>query len=202
MSGYNFGQWRCSRGRLRSWRALIAAAAALSAPIAPIAQDKQEFVVPVLNLASGRLLMTETVEVEVTFVEPTAISSVSGLQFGSLDMHLADNESVTITPGGAVADPANRVEGGRQSAASMKVTATAGQAISIHVDAIASGPGYSLSGFRCNYNARSESACDGPGFSEISVESGTLMVGATLTGDGTAVSGPAGGSFDVTISYQ
>lgn len=144
----------------------------------------------------------EPVAVGVTFVNPIAITEVSALQFGSIDQNLANLESVTVAPGGAVTDPANRVQGGTQAAASMTVTATAGQAITVHVDSVVPGAGYSLTDFRCNYNSGTDSACDGAGYSATSVPSGTLFVGATLKGDGTSVAGVADGSFEVTVSYQ
>ncbi len=144
----------------------------------------------------------EPVAVRVTFVNPIAISEVSALQFGSLDQNLADSETVTVAPDGTVTDPADRVEGSPQAAASLTISASPGQAITIQVDSVVAGAGYSLTDFRCNYNSGADAACDGAGYSESSVANGTLLVGATLTGDGTAVAGAADGSFDVTVSYQ
>ncbi len=40
------------------------------------------------------------------------------------------------------------------------------------------------------------------GYSETSVASATLLVGVTLTGDGTAVAGAADGSFEVIVIHQ
>ncbi len=145
---------------------------------------------------------TVTVPVRVTFVNPIAISEVSALQFGSIDQNLADSETVTVAPDSTVTNPADRVEGGLQAAASLTVTAAPGNMITIYVDSDVSGAGYSLTDFRCNYNAGSNEACDGLGYSETSVASARLLVGATLTGDGTAVAGVADGSLDVTIIYQ
>jgi len=144
----------------------------------------------------------EPVAVRVTFVNPIAITEVNALQFGSLDQNLADSETVTIAPDGTVIDPADRVEGGPQAAASLTVTAAPGQAITIQVDSVVAGAGYALTDFRCNYNSGADAACDGMGYSESTVASGTLLVGATLTGDGTAVAGAADGSLDVSIIYQ
>ncbi len=156
-----------------------------------------------LSLPAGlRAANPETVAVRVTFVEPISISEANALQFGSLDQNLADLESVTVAPDSTVTDPANRVEGGPQAAASLTVTATPGQAITIQVDSVDPGAGYSLSDFSCNYNSGPAAPCDGSGYSEISASSGTLNVGATLTGDGTATAGAADGSFDVTVTYQ
>ena len=143
-----------------------------------------------------------TVPVRVTFVDPIAINEVNALQFGSVDQNLASSESVSVAPDSTVTDPADRVEGGPQAAASLTITATPGQAITIQVDSIAPGAGYSLTDFSCNYNSGTDAACNGSGYSETSVASATLNVGATLTGDGTAVAGPADGSFEVTVVYQ
>ena len=144
----------------------------------------------------------ETVAVRVTFVDPIEISEISALQFGSLDQNLADLESVTLAPDSVVTDPADRVEGGPQAAASLTITATPGHAITIHVDSVVPGAGYALTDFRCNYDAGADAVCEGAGYSGTSVAIGTLLVGATLTGDGTAVAGAADGSFDVTVTYQ
>jgi len=144
----------------------------------------------------------ETVAVRVTFVDPIAISEANALRFGAIDANLANLESVTVAPDSAVTDSANRVEGGSQTAARLTVTATPGQAITIHVDSVVPGAGYSLAAFRCNYDSGTDTACDGTGYSGTSVASGTLLVGATLTGDGTAAAGVADGGFEVTVSYQ
>ncbi len=143
-----------------------------------------------------------TVPVQVSFVDPIAISETNALQFGSLDQNLADSETVTVAPDSTVTDPADRVEGGPQAAASLTIAATPGQAITIQVESVAPGAGYSLTDFSCNYNSGADASCDGSGYSETSAASGTLNVGATLTGDGTATAGDADGSFDVTVTYQ
>ena len=152
---------------------------------------------------------SETVAVRVTFVDSiaisednAAISKDNALQFGSLNQNLANLERVTVAPDSAVSDPANRIEGGPQAAATLTVAATPAQTITILVDAVVPGAGYSLTDFRCNYNSGTDAACDGAGYSWTSVTSATLLVGATLTGDGTAVVGVADGSFAVTVFYQ
>ena len=64
------------------------------------------------------------------------------------------------------------------------------------------GDGYSLAEFRCNYNDGSETACDGAGLSATTVASGTVRVGATLTGNENLMAGATDGSFAITMSYQ
>ena len=199
MSKLHSGQWRCLRGR-PGCASLKVAVWVLLAPAVAITQDSPDFILP--DLDSDLLLMAELIEAKVTFVDPTGIGAVNDLQFGSLDRNLSDQESVTVAPDSTVTDLAGRVVGGSQAPASLNVTATPGQAISILVDAVDSGAGYSLADFRCKYDAGSDTACDGPGYSEISVASGTLLVGVTLVGQGNAVAGASDGSFDVTISYQ
>ncbi len=202
MSSLNLGQWRCFRGRSGSLPSLIVAVSAFFAPAVPIAQDSPDFILPGLEDYDTLMADLVTVKAEVTFVDPIGIGAVSALEFGSLDQNLGDLESVTVAPDNTVTDPADRVEGGPQAAASLTVAATPGVPITILVDEVVPGAGYSLTNFRCNYNTASDTACDGPGYSETSVADGTLFVGVTLIGNGNAVAGAADGSFDVTISYQ
>jgi hypothetical protein len=144
----------------------------------------------------------QPVAVQVTFVDPITVTENNALQFGLLDQNLANLDTVIIAPDSSVTDAAGRVEGGTQMAGSLMVTATEGQAITIIVDSIVSGPGYTLSDFVCNYNAGTDAACDGSGYSETLAGTASLQVGATMTGDGTAVEGQANGSFNVTVTYQ
>jgi len=159
---------------------------------------------PAASLAASSV----TVRVQVTFVDPVGISEVSALQFGSLSQHLADQESVTVAST-TMSDPADQFMGGAkivvrgapQAAANLTVKAAPRQSITILVDGASPGAGYSLTDFRCSYNGGSDTACDGEGYSETSVASGTLLVGATLTGDGTAMTGAVDGTFEVTVIY-
>jgi len=160
---------------------------------------------PAASLAASSV----TVRVQVTFVEPVAFSEVSALQFGSVSQHLADQESVTVASTGTMSDPADHAMGGAktvvrgapQAAAKLTVKAAPRQSITILVDGASAGAGYSLTDFRCSYNGGSDMACDGAGYTETSVASSTLLVGATLIGDSTAAAGAADGSFDVTVIY-
>ena len=201
MSSLDFGQWRCFRGK-PGLASLKAAVWVLLAPAVAITQDSQDFVLPDLEDYDNLMADLVTVKAEVTFANPIGIGAVSALEFGSLNQNLADRESVTVAPDNTVTDPADRVEGGPQAAASLTVAATPGMPITILVDEVVPGAGYSLTNFRCNYNTASDTACDGPGYSETSIADGTLFVGVTLIGNGNAVAGAADGSFDVTISYQ
>jgi hypothetical protein len=143
----------------------------------------------------------ESITVQVTFVNPAGIGAANDLQFTLPGQSLADIDSVTVAPD--IGEGGTKGGGGEDrphSAASLTVTAAPGQAITIHAEAVDSGAGYSVSDFRCNYSAGSDADCDGTGYSVTSVDSGKLLVGATLTGDGTAVA--ADGALEVTITYQ
>ncbi len=201
MSSLNSGQWRCLRGR-PGIVSLIAAVSVFFAPAVAITQDSPDFILPGLEDYDNLMADLVTVKAEVTFANPMGIGAVSALEFGSLNQNLADLESVTVAPDNTVTDPADRVEGGPQAAASLTVAATPGMPITILVDEVIPGAGYSLTNFRCNYNTASDTACDGPGYSETSIADGTLFVGVTLIGNGNAAAGVADGSFAVTISYQ
>ncbi len=150
--------------------------------------------------------MAEVVEVEaqVIFANPTAIGAINNLQFGLPGENLSNIDNVIVTTGsGAGGTKRSAVEDGPQSAASLIVTSAPGQPITILVDQVVAGDGIALAEFRCNYNAGGDTACGGPGYSETSVASSTLLVGVTLIGTGNnGLAGAADGSFDVTISYQ
>ena len=161
---------------------------------------------PAASLAANSV----TVRVQMNFVDPVGISEVSDLQFGSLSQYMADQESVTVAATGTMSDPANHTMGGAkavvrgapQAAANLTVKAAPRQSITILVDGASPGVGYSLTDFRCSYNGGSDTACDGAGYTETSVASGTLLVGRSQAGDGTADAGAADGTFELTITYQ
>ncbi len=144
----------------------------------------------------------ESVTAEVEFVDPITVTENNALQYGLLDRNLASLETVIIGTNGTVTDAAGRVQGGTQAAANLTVTATAAESITILVDNIVNGTGYALSGFTCDYNtAAASGACGGGGLSATSAATATLLIGATLTGDGLSAVGAANGSFDVTVTY-
>ncbi|MDX1405507.1 MAG: DUF4402 domain-containing protein [Woeseiaceae bacterium] len=145
----------------------------------------------------------ESVTVDMDFLDPVTITENNPLQFGLLDVAMGNNEKITIAPDSSVTDTKDNILGGTQAAASLTVTATASQSISIVVDNVSTANGYSLGNWECNYNnAASDTACDGSGYSETSVASATLLIGATLTANGNATVGVDNSSFDVTVSYQ
>ena len=145
----------------------------------------------------------EQVPVEVEFVSPITIAEIASLRFGLLDVNLANLETVIIAPDDSVTDASSRVLGGTQGAADLTVTATTAQSITILVDNVSAATGYTLGTWMCNYaGAGSDSACDGAGYSETSAASASLLIGVTLTGNGSAVVGADNSTFDVTINYQ
>ena len=89
-------------------------------------------------------------------------------------------------------------------AVNFTVSATPPQAITILVDAIVDGTGYELGSVQCEYNADADTAtaCNSAGMSATSAASANLLVDATMTGDGLAVTERANISFDVTVAYH
>ena len=145
----------------------------------------------------------EAVTVDMTFLDPVTITEINSLQFGLLDVNMGNNEKVIIAPDSSVTDSKSNVLGGTQAAANLTVTATASQSITILVDNVSTATGYVLESWKCNYDAAgSDSTCDGGGYSETSVASATLLIGATLKGNGNAVAGTDDSTFDVTVTYQ
>jgi hypothetical protein len=158
-----------------------------------------------LTLATVTNAEVEPVTAEVEWIAPITISApVPNLQFGLLDVNMANGHTVAISAENptTVTDANGNVVGGTQSAAEMTVTATASQTLSIQVGNITNNTGYTLGSFMCKYDTGSPTACQAAPHTPTSVASATLLVGATLTGDGAAVAGVRNGSFDVTVLYQ
>jgi hypothetical protein len=144
----------------------------------------------------------EPVVAQVTFVDAITITEVNALQYGLIDQVL-NLETIIIAPdSGVTGTGTGLIVGGTQAAANLTVAATVSQSITILVDTVVSGAGYSLGTFFCNYDGGTDTACDGAGYGETSATSASLLIGATLTGDNTATPGAADGSFNVTVSYQ
>lgn len=156
-----------------------------------------------LLVHSATFAVTEPVVVQVSFVDPITITEVNALQFGLLDQNLANLETIALSAAEptVVTDAANRVLGGTQAAAKLTVTATAGHTIVIDVDEVTEGAGYTLGSYVCKYDVGGSTACEAS-YTATSVASATLLVGVTMTGDGTAVPGAADGSINVLVTYQ
>ncbi len=144
----------------------------------------------------------ENIVAEAEFVAPVTIVENNALQFGLLDVNMANLETIVIGTDDAVTDAGSNVLGGSQAAADLTVTATTGHTITILVDTVVSGSGYALATFLCSYDGGADTACDGGGYTVTSVASAIIEVGATMTGDGTSTVGAANGSFNLTINYQ
>jgi len=158
-----------------------------------------------LMFTTGTYAAVEQVTAEVEFVTAVALTEVNALQFGLLDVAMGNTETVVISPDDptTVTDASSNVAGGAQAAAKLTVTAVAAQTITILVDNVTAATGYALGTWLCNYDAAaSDSACDGGGYTETSIASATLLIGATLTGNGSAALGTDNSTFDVTVLYQ
>jgi len=157
-----------------------------------------------LMLVTVSRAAVENVVAEVTFADLITLAEQNPLQFGVLDEALALAETVIISPDAppTVTDAGSNILGGTQAAADITVTATASQTLSIQVSNITNNTGYTLGSFTCSYNDLANTACQAAPYTPTSIASATLLVGATLTGDGNAVPGTVNGSFDVTVTYQ
>lgn len=157
-----------------------------------------------LFMNTATAAVPENVVVNVDFVDPITITEVAAMDFGLLDVNLANTETIILATNSTTSGTGTaRLLGGSKVAANLTVTATAVQAVTVLIDNVTSGSGYTLGTFTCDYNAGADTGgCDGAGMSATSVASATLLVGVTLTGNGTASVGLANGNFDVTVTYQ
>ncbi len=156
----------------------------------------------VLGAAQSASAAVENVVAEAEWVIPVSIVENNALQFGLLDVGMANLETIVIGTDDAYTDAGSNVLGGPQAAADLTVTATAGHTITILVDTVVDGSAYALATFLCSYDGGADTACDGGGYTATSVASGVIEIGATMTGNGTAVAGVDNGSFNLTINYQ
>ncbi len=142
------------------------------------------------------------VNANVTFVDTITITENNPLNFGLINTTMISGDTVAINTADAVSDSGGRLAGGTQQSADLTITTTVGQSTNILVNNVVSGTGYGLGTWRCKYDTGAETTCDGAGMNVTSVASAVLKVGATLTGDGFDVAGPANGSFDVVVAYN
>ena len=148
---------------------------------------------------------SETVVADITFVDVISITENSALVFGMVDQALANTETIIVSTANVVSGTGSSRVIGTPAAANLTVAATAGQPISILVDNITDGSGYALSAFTCDYNGGGTTgSCSSAMNIATPIASATLLVGATLTGDGTATTNTSGadGSFVVNVTYQ
>ncbi len=146
--------------------------------------------------------LTVSVTANMSFIDPIVITENSALQFGSLSIAMATNDTITIGTDDSLGGDTQLVISGGQSAADLTVTSSSTANINILISSIVDGPGYSLSNFICEYNSGTPTACGGVGFNVSAAPSAPLKIGATLTGNGLDTVGVANGSFDVVINYQ
>ena len=73
----------------------------------------------------------EAVTVDMTFMDPITITENNPLEFGLLDVNIANLEVVRVRPSGSVVDNDNNILGGTQAAANLTVTAQVGSTINI-----------------------------------------------------------------------
>jgi hypothetical protein len=149
----------------------------------------------------------EQVPVEVTFIAPIAIGEDNPLQFGLLDIAMADTSTVTINTDDSYSEStANTVVGGTQAAAQVTITVSDTTGISILVDNVAAAAYYALSDWQCSYQGAADVDCDVPypvTSSGSSSTGDTLEIGAILTKNAVAATAVSDDTtFDVTVIFQ
>ena len=149
----------------------------------------------------------EEVAVEVEWIAPVVVAENASLEFGFLDLSMADTETVTINTDDSYSEStANTVVGGIQRAADLTVTVANSTPISILVDNVAAATYYTLGTWLCSYEGGADTACDATFNVTSSASSSTgdsLEIGVTLTKNSTpAVAGADDTTFDVTVTYQ
>jgi hypothetical protein len=153
-----------------------------------------------LMLTSGASATTEPVTAEVEWVAAVVIAETNALQFGLLDVTMANTETVVIAPDNSVTDANNNVQGGTQASAKFNVTAADTKTLTLIVNNV-SLPA-ALDTWVCDYDAGTDGDCEAGMTATAGAGAKQVRVGATLTGDGTAVAGAKNATFDLVIAYQ
>jgi hypothetical protein len=157
-----------------------------------------------LILATGASATTEPVTAEVEWVAAVVIAETEALKFGLLDVTMANTETVIIAPDNSVTDANNNVQGGTQASAKFNVTAADTKTLTLIVNNVSlpASPGYALDTWVCDYDAGTDGDCEAGMTATAGAGAKQVRVGATLTGDGTAVAGANNATFDLVIAYQ
>lgn len=144
--------------------------------------------------STGAYAQSATADASATILEEITVTSVNPLAFGTIIVG-ANGDDVSIAPDGTFNCGANLTCTGTNSAASFGVTGTAGEVVTVAVDAtvtLSSGTDQMtavLSGSDATLTLDTAGAA---GFS----------VGGVLTVAGNQPSGDYVGQFDVTVDYQ
>jgi hypothetical protein len=157
-------------------------------------------VLVLLSFGMTSYAATESVSADVEFVTPISLVEVKTLAFGRISTDLANAEVLTIATNSGLTDTSNRYLTGTVQAAEVTVTAQSLGTIDILIDTVVSGTGYALSAFTCDYAGGGSNGCSST-YSPSAGSGGTLLIGATLTGDGADSVGAANGSFVVNVTY-
>ena len=148
----------------------------------------------------------EPITVSVRFILPATLSPDDpNLDFGKLTENMQAGDTITIGPDGSLTDSVSRrLSTEPPKPAMLALDTNTEVSVNIKISNVASGTGYSLSNFMCNYDDGTATACDGIGMDTTTIDAAALIkVGATLTGDGnSSPAGPSNGSFDLTVSYN
>ena len=157
-----------------------------------------------LMLSTGVNAEVEPVEVRVEFVAPIAITEVTPLEFGLVDLNMVSPETIVIAIDGGVTDAGLNILGGATpTAATFTTQMAATKAITIQVTSPSPGTYYTLGTWRCDYNSLNEGDC----LAGIQVTSAAgpvvpIRLGVTLTSTGPALAVTDYGGFDLTITYD
>jgi hypothetical protein len=148
---------------------------------------------------------TQSVTVNVTFVVPVSITKSADMSFGLID-EILNLEVITLDTADGISGTGSALQFGLAAeAADLRVTADAGDGITISIGSIVNGTGYALSAFTCKWAGLAEASCATPlniAGGNVDGSAQILLIGATLSGDNAAVVGAANGSFVATVVYQ
>lgn len=158
-------------------------------------------------IASSAYALTSTFTIAINFVDPFSLTEATAMSFGNLLANQAATytldtaDAVTASAGGAVV-------GGTPASADITVADSGSSATTLNVQVVnlTASNGVTPSLPFCNYDGGGATACGAAavtGLTNPGTGTKTLIVGLTLTADGTqADASAATPSYDVTVAYD
>ena len=162
-------------------------------------------VVALVAFSSASQAVSTSIAANITFESAITLTKNADINFGKVTANQAN--TYKITTGGVVTTTGGAGTGvylgGTTSAANVKITGDATQTINISASNYQPAVGVTPSLATCSYNGGTEVACTTLSNQIVSGTGKTLLIGASVTADGTQNAGStATPTFEITVTYN
>ena len=153
-------------------------------------------------VSSAAFAATQNFSAEVAFATPLTLTKVSDMDFGVVKASTAAIYTLS-TAGVVTANATGEVIGGTPNAGELDIAGSISQQIDITTDGLIADNGVTPTLPQCSYDGGAESACDALSAQAAPGLGKPLLVGVTITADGTQADGTtASPTFNVNVVYN